>query len=331
MVLLEEIDASPDGLTSIQLCEILEKGGSPARGLSERSIRLHLAELEEQGLILSQGRKGKILTDRGREELAASRLMNRVGNMAARIDALTWALDFDLEQRRGKILTNYSLVPFDALRANLEDFLSVFQKGYAMGRLLALYLPGQTVNERVVPEGMACLATVCSVTLNGLLLKRGIPVRSLFSGLLEIRHYQPQSFTDLILYEGTSLDPLELYIRSGLTNYLGAIRHGHGRIGAGFREVPAASRDQVEAIAAKAERLGMGAFMRIGEPEKPVFNIPVRESSCGVVVIGGLNPLSVFQEHGHRIEVKAMAGLEEYQLMFSYEELPDRLRAAGLL
>ena len=52
-----------------------------------------------------------------------------------------------------------------------------------------------------------------------------MPVRSLFSGLLELKDGQPRRFAEIIAYEGSSIDPLEMFIRGGLTDYLGATAH----------------------------------------------------------------------------------------------------------
>ena len=36
-------------------------------------------------------------------------------------------------------------------------------------------------------------------------------------------------------YDGTSIDPLEVFIRSGMTDNIGVVKTGNGRIGASFR------------------------------------------------------------------------------------------------
>ena len=85
---------------------------------------------------------------------------------------------------------------------------------------------------------MIGVGTVCSITLNGVLLKHGVPTVSRFGGLLEMKDKKPVRFVEVIMYEGTSIDPLEIFIRSGMTNYLGAIKTGSGRIGASSGNFP---------------------------------------------------------------------------------------------
>jgi repressor of nif and glnA expression len=44
------------------------------------------------------------------------------------------------------------------------------------------------------------------------------------------------------------------------------------------------------------------------------------------VVIGGLNPVAILEETGTRIQSRAMAGLVEYERLFHYTEMAERIR-----
>jgi repressor of nif and glnA expression len=43
-------------------------------------------------------------------------------------------------------------------------------------------------------------------------------------------------------------------------------------------------------------------------------------------MIGGLNPIAILEETGHRIESRAMAGLIDYTQLFHVDELPKVLK-----
>jgi len=202
----------------------------------------------------------------------------------------------------------------------------VFADGYAMGDLITFLAPGERIGQLTVPEGMIGICTVCSITLNGVLLQHGIPTNSRFGGVLELRDKKPVRFVEIIMYDGTSIDPLEVFIRSGMTNYLGAIKTGNGRIGVGFREFPAESRDRVEGLAEKLKRAGLGAFMSIGRPGQPLLDIPVSEGRVGAIVIGGLNPVSILEETGHRVYSRALSGLIDFGRLFHYDHMEERLQ-----
>jgi repressor of nif and glnA expression len=137
----------------------------------------------------------------------------------------------------------------------------------------------------------------------------------------------PVRFVEMINYDGTTIDPLEVFIRSGMTDYIGAITNGNGRIGASFREFPSDSRSLVMELAEKLDQAGLGAFMRIGHAGQALLEIPVSEGRAGAIVIGGLNPVAIFEETGIRVYSRAMSGLMDYSRLFRYEALKERVTA----
>jgi repressor of nif and glnA expression len=323
LAILDVLGTTDGPVSSRLIAEALQEEG---QDISERTVRFYLRQLQDEGLTASVGRQGHMLTERGHAEHGASRLMERVGYMATQIDQMTYRMSFDLELRSGTVAVNTALVTADMLRSRLDLILKVFEKRYSMGNLVALLHPGEQLGDTVVPDGMLGLCTVCSVTLNGVLLKHGVPTRSIFSGLLDMVDDQAVRFSELINYDGTSLDPLELFIRGGMTNYVGAVTTGTGRIGAGFREVPADSYELVVNLADRADRIGLGGFLRIGRPAQTLFNIPVRQGCCGAVVIGGLNPIAILEETGERVKAWALSGLMDFHRLFPYHELTGRLK-----
>jgi len=320
--ILEIINGASRPISGKEIADLMNQMGLSA---SERTVRLYLQEMEEEGFLLHEPRKGRRITLEGRRELEAEKVFSRVGLLASRINQLTYEMDFDLNLRRGTVIVNVSLVDPAVLLEHLPQILRVFEKGYAMGTQVGLLYPGEQLGDLVIPRGRVGLCTVCSITLNGVLLKHGIPIDSLFSGLLELKRGEAKRFTELIYYNGTSIDPLALFIQSGMTDYLGAIADGNGHIGAGFREVPGGSYDVVVQLADKLNRIGLGAFLTIGKPESPLLNIPVHDGTCGLIVIGGLNPTAIFEESGVRLESRALGGLLEFNRLFPYTELEKQL------
>ena len=295
--------------------------------MSERSVRLYLELTDREKLTEPLGRRGRILTERGLQELDAARIIERLGFLSARIDQMTFRMTFDLAARTGTVVVNVTFAQARQIARYAGPITRVYEKGYAMGTLLALLGPGERCGEMLVPEGLVGFATVCSITLNGVLLKAGIPVHSRFGGLLELRGGEPTRFVEVITYDGSTIDPLEVFIRSGMTNYHGAIRDGDGRIGAGFREIPADSRERVADLARRLEAVGLGGFLQIGRPGQPLLEIPVSEGRAGAIVIGGLNPVAILEEKGERVFSRALSGLIDYSRLFHHRELRDRISA----
>ena len=242
MAILRILREADKPLGSLKITERLSAMG---HDISERTVRFHLLDLDKAGLTDNLGRNGRSITQRGQNELESHRGFAKVGILSAKIDQMTYKMDFDLAKKTGTVVANVSVIPRDKLDASIPLMSRVFAAGYAMGKLIALLSPGEQVGQMAIPEGSVGIATVCSITVNGVLVAHGIPTNSRFGGLLELRDHKPTRWAEFINYDGTTLDPLEIFIRSVMTDYVGATRNGNGLIGASFREVPADSREHV--------------------------------------------------------------------------------------
>jgi repressor of nif and glnA expression len=309
--------------SSAKIAECLEAAGCQ---LSERAVRLYLNQLTTDGLAAAHGRRGHLITEQGLAELRGARVVERLGFLSAKIDQMAFQMTFDLATRTGSVVVNVSLVDPQHLIACADEIGQAFARGYTMGNRLALLAPRETLGTLTVPAGRVGLCTVCSITLNGVLLKHGIPATSRFGGLLQLRGGQPTRFVELIHYDGTTIDPLEVFVRSGMTAYRDAIRNGNGLIGASFRELPADSRERVLNLSDHLTAIGLGGLLEVGLPGQSVLGLSVNDGRIGAAVVGGLNPVAVLTEHDHRVECRALAGLLDYQRLFPYEELPRALR-----
>jgi len=87
------------------------------------------------------------------------------------------------------------------------------------------------------------------------------------------------------------------------------------------------SRDLVEALAVRLNRVGLGGFVKIGLPGRALLEIPVSEGRFGAIVIGGLNPVSILEETGVRAYSRALAGLVEFSRLSPYQDLDRLVRA----
>lgn len=311
--------------TPIGSSEITEQLQAMGNDVSERTVRFYLLAMDNAGFTEKLGKKGRFITNKGLSELKTARVFEKVGFLTAKIDQMTYRMNFDLKNREGTVVINISILGHDQLKKTIPLISRVFEEGYAMGRLMTLLNSGEKIGDVSVPDGMIGIGTVCSITLNGVLLQHGIPTTSRFGGLLELRGKKPTRFVEIIKYDGTSLDPLEVFIRSGMTDYIGATETGNGRIGASFREVPAESRDKVIELAHELEKVGLGGFLKIGWPGQSLLEIPVSEGRVGAIVIGGLNPVAILEEKGVKVHSRALAGLIDYRKLFSYNELSNHI------
>ena len=111
-----------------------------------------------------------------------------------------------------------------------------------------------------------------------------------------MQNHIPTRFTEIIEYGSTSLDPAEIFIKGKMTNVLGAVRTGSGKVLASFREVPIACLGKVEEILGQLAEIGLCGTMIFGEPNQPTLQMPVSNGYVGLVILAGLNPLAAVEE-----------------------------------
>lgn len=286
--------------------------------LSERAVRYHLKLMDERGLTEGKGKLGRLITERGREELENALVSDKVGMVITKILNLSYQTTFDVNRREGRIILNISLLPEESMEKALIAMRDAFQAKLCTSDLVAIAHSGQRLGEMEVPSGRVGIGTVCSVTIDGILLKQGIPVDSKFGGILQIVKHKPVRFTDLISYEGSSLDPHEIFLKSRMTNVGGAAVRGEGKMLASFREIAAVSQDRVQAILEELAAAGIYGVLLMGKPSQSVVGVPVGVDRVGMVVAGGLNPIAAVEEMGIPTESKALSTLIDYRQLRSF-------------
>jgi len=289
--------------------------------LGERAVRYHLKLMDERGLTQLVGRDGRLITELGVEELETAMVRDKVGFAISRIELLAFRTAFDWCQHTGVVPVNISLFPQKEFRKALKIMKPAFSAGLCVSDLVAAAEEGEALGELIVPQGKMALATVCSVVINGTLLKAGIPMNSRFGGILQIRNHNPLRFVELINYAGSSLDPSEVFIGAKMTSVAEAAKNGSGKILANFREIPASCRPMAEEVVAHLKEAGLGGVLVMGNASEAVCEIPVELNRIGMVLLGGLNPVAAVVEAGIEIENHAMSTVVEYQKLIKFEEL----------
>jgi repressor of nif and glnA expression len=168
---------------------------------------------------------------------------------------------------------------------------------------------------------MTGVGTVCSVTLNGILLKAGIPVQSLFGGLLAIEEGTPKRFTEVVHYGWTSLDPVEVFIKSGATSVSSAVLRSSGVVGASFREFPGVARDHALRELEGIRPWGIGGVIAVGSPSSPLLEVDIAPGRCGLVIAAGLNPVAAVEEAGVPTISHALTDVFDYEKLVDVNEV----------
>jgi repressor of nif and glnA expression len=229
-------------------------------------------------------------------------------------------MTFRLRQARGDVVVNISSLPATQLSRAADIMRRVYQAKLSMGTHLLLSGPGSHLGRFEVGPEDCLVATTCSISVNGVLLAEGIPTTNRFGGLLQISEGQPTRFLQIINYEGTTLDPLEIFIKGQMTDVTSAAQNGSGVVGASFREIPAQAAETARRLSSRMERAGLGGVLLVGRPGQPLLEVPVSQGRVGLVILGGLNPLAAVEEAGIATKNRAMGTLFPFQDLKYFEE-----------
>ena len=315
--ILKIIAESSGPIGSVEISEKLKEQGID---LSERTVRYHMKSMGEQGLLKVFWKEGRMITGKGREELSNAFVFDKVGLMSSRIETMAYRMDFDLYQKSGKVILNVSLINKADFKKALEIMSPVFKAKLSTGEMVAVAEEGGQIGEMIVPAGKVGFGSLCSINLNGILLKHSIPIESKFGGILQIDGERPLRFTDIINYSGSTLDPHEIFIKGKMTS-VGEAAVGSGKILAGLREIPSVSRDEAEAIIRKAESTGIGRAIMLGRAGQEMLGMPVGMERVGIVVPGGLNPIAAVEEYGIETESKALQTMIDFSQLKNFWEI----------
>jgi len=320
--ILKVLSEFSEPLGSITIARELQRHGI---FISERGVRYHLRITDERGYTESLGRDGRMLTLKGLEELKNALAPEQVGFILEKLQLLAFQTTFDPEKKVGEIPINTSLIDKREFKSALSAMKPVFEAGICVSELVAIASEGEKLGSVVIPSGSMGLATVCSVVLNGVFLKAGVPIESRFGGVLEISDTNPRRFIAIINYAGTSLDPSEQYIRAGMTSVRNAAGGGAGKILANFREIPAPARAIVESRASLLKEAGIRGVFALGNTSEAICQIAVGLNRVGVVLLGGLNPVAAAVEAGIKIENIAESGLISFDQLVDFHKLYNDL------
>jgi repressor of nif and glnA expression len=317
--ILKVLATSPEPLGSIVIARKLRDLGVD---LGQRAVRYHLKLTDDSGLTHLAGRRdGRQITQLGLKELKQGMVKEKVGFSITRIEQLAVLTTFNADKQVGLVPVNISLIRRQDFKKALQFMAPVFSADLCASRLVMEAHSGEKVGDIIVPRDTVALVTVCSIVMNGALLRAFVPVNARFGGLLQMQGHQPWRFVDLIHYSGCSLDPAEVFIKAKMTSVGQVVKSGQGSILANFHEIPAICRPKVEEVSLKLNKAGMNGIFIIGGVGEPVCEMPVEPGRAGVVVIGGLNPVAAVQEAGIEVESHAMSTLIDYRNFVPFEDL----------
>lgn len=233
----------------------------------------------------------------------------RIQFTSSKIDDLMFRTTFNPKTMEGDVIVNLSLIESKDFEDVFKIFKMTINSGLSVSPLLKVLHEGDSIGGRTIEKGEVGFATVCSITIDGILLKSGVMVKPRFGGLVEIKDGAPARFTDVLTYPSTTIDPLEVLMSQELTSVMKMLKTGSGKILANLREAPLVARDIIDSTLSDMVDAGITGILEVGEPNTRILDVPVERDHLGIVVIGGTNPMAVVQEYGIPIRTNAMSTL----------------------
>jgi len=286
-----------DPVGAKRLSELMSERGFV---LSDRAVQYYLSYLDSMGFTEKVGNQGRILTPIGLEETDNALVDDRIGFIISKLERLAYRSTFDPVSSTGDVAYNLSIAPAESaehVKAAFDEVVRAQCGFFNSYRMID--------RDPRIPPGHVGFMTICSITMDGVFQQRGIPVKMAFGGRLEIENGSPRQFRDLIAYRGTTIDPLELFISSGLTSISAFARSKTGIALANVREVPCTAQKNVEETIHHMNACGFVFPVIMGNN---VFNLPHNPYRLSIVAFSGLNYIGNTVEHGVKIMTEIGAG-----------------------
>lgn len=232
-----------------------------------------------------------------------------------RIEEYALRVTYRPEDDTGKIIYNLSLIESRDLEFALSIVKEAHRTGITISDRILIAEPGEQVGGYTVPDGRHAVCTMCSITLDALLLRHGIPLNPIGGGIVEVEERNPQRFTSMILYRDTTLDPLEVLISQEATSILDVMRYGNGNILANIRECHMEAESLMGTVLDELTAIGFSGILDVGSPNLPLLGVPVSPQYAGVAIVGGTNAMAAVREAGRPVVTRALKGLIDIREM----------------
>ncbi|MDP3103165.1 MAG: NrpR regulatory domain-containing protein [Candidatus Methanoperedens sp.] len=281
--------------------------------IGERGVRYHLRILDERGLTSRQGYDGRIITERGTNELNNALVGDRLGFIITRIEKLIYDTTFDLKTGQGNVITNTSIIDKDDFDRTIEILRGVVNDEFSISPYIKIIEEGTVTPDIKIPMGKIGIATMCSITIDGILMKNGMSLNTRYGGIISVVKKKPLRFEELISYTGTTIDPMRIFISRKMTRVLEAVNTGNGVLLANLREIPASALSEAEKVIDTIMDLRIGSIAEIGKPGKLVLNAPVEAGRVGIAAYAGVNGMAAVEEMGIWVDTHPISTIVDFR------------------
>jgi len=228
-------------------------------------------------------------------------ILNKISNLISQVN-------FDEETGEGEVITNISYID----REYLDESLEILNKIY---KSKPEYCIGNRYSIIDYPDNKIGLGTICSLTVDGILINKGITVTPEYSGVLDV-YGNNRRFIELISYMGSSIDPHEIFLKKNMEDILGSLNNS-GKILASVHSIPYIARDKTINVLESLKESGF-EVLKLGKPNEYMYNARIEKYNFGFVLSGGLNPIAAIKEKDIPVDIKSIETIVDFN---SFEEL----------
>jgi len=231
------------------------------------------------------------------------------------IEDYAMQVTFDPVAGEGNVVYNLSLIKNEDLDFAISVLKDAHKTGVSVSGLVKFFPSGESVADFRIPKGCTGICTMCSITFDGLLVRRGVPIRPIGGGVVQIENRSPIRFIHIILYEYTTIDPLQVLISQKTTSVTDVMRTGSGSILANIREFHMEAEPLVGIVLDELSSSSYSGILEVGIPNLPLLGVPVSPQFVAIAAVGGTNPMAAIREGGRWIQTQAMKGLMDIRQM----------------
>lgn len=225
------------------------------------------------------------------------------------IDDYAMQVTYDPSAGTGNVVYNLSLVKNEDFEYAVSILKDAYKTGVSVSGLVKFFSSGQRIADFAVPDGYTGISTICSITFDGLFIRRGVPITPIGGGVVEIENRAPIRFTHIILYEHTTIDPLQVLISQQITSVNNVMRKGSGSILANIREFHMEAEPLVGSVLDELADSSLTGILEVGVPNVPLLGVPGSPQYVSLAAVGGTNPMAAIREGGRWVQTQAMKGL----------------------
>lgn len=294
--LLRLIDEN-EPIGSIRLVDMMQQRGY---SIKDRTIRLMLSELDEENLTEKVSGKGRRLTPEGRKELERGDVNGRLERIRERIATLTSEVTYDPAEDGGEVVAGAARVPAERVDEAF-DLLTALHESTVGPVPVSVTDSGNQEIELAVPS---------SITLDGVLLSRGINTRLVAAGLVEYDGGITR-YIDAISGEGSTMDVVHLLVEAGRTDVDAILDDREGVLIVDSREFPLTRFDETRDLST-ATRDRLGGVVKFRRPRE-TGQIPTGTQGWefASLTCGGAGEMAfaLLHEHGLLSEWDSLDGI----------------------